>query len=89
MINVRPATALSFLFIFGYALNGAPAHAQVVGGYPPAASQYAPPVPGSAPEVWQYRPNASDYAPNGSTGYAPYSQDEPNIVVHDGSNERR
>jgi len=44
----------------------------------------APPTLGG-PQGWQYNPYASNYAPNGSTGYAPYSQDQMNDVIHDGA----
>jgi hypothetical protein len=86
------AAGLALVLFCGCALGAAPASAQ---GYPPALSQTMPaappyaPMPDNGPKVWQYNPNASNYAPGGSTGYAPYSQDEMNTVVHDGSNGRR
>jgi len=51
----------------------------------PAVIPGAAPPTLSGPQGWQYNPVASNYAPNGSTGYAPYSQDQMNDVIHDGA----
>jgi hypothetical protein len=54
----------------------------------PANIPGAAPPSLSGPQGWQYNPTASNYAPNSSTGYAPYSQDMMNDVIHDGSSSR-
>jgi|HubBroStandDraft_6_1064221.scaffolds.fasta_scaffold1636692_2 hypothetical protein len=67
----------------------------LVGGCAPAGQPLGQPVgqplaQGPHPDYgprWTGSPAvASAYAPNGSTGYAPYSQDSYDTVVHDGSN---
>jgi hypothetical protein len=57
-------------------------HYYVPGGGP----GYGTTPPGPAPGIWQMPAVGSNYAPNGSTGWAPYSQDYMNEVVKDGAN---
>ena len=76
------AIGLAFLLLCGCAPAVAPSY------YPPVAYQAYPsgPHPDYGP-AWTGSPaQASPYAPNGSTGYAPYSQDSYDTVVHDGGN---
>ena len=87
----QTAIAAGALFV-GVALAAAaqaqtyyPGQYYVPGGGP----GYGTTPPGPAPGVWQMPARGSNYAPNGSTGWAPYSQDNMNEVVHDGSNGRR
>jgi hypothetical protein len=54
--------------------------------YPAGSTGYGTTPPGPAPGVWQMPAHGSNYAPNGSTGWAPYSQDYMNEVNHDGGN---
>jgi hypothetical protein len=60
----------------------------LVGGCAPGSVQpYAQgPHPDYGPAWTGSLATASAYAPNSSTGYAPYSQDSYNTVVHDGAN---
>jgi hypothetical protein len=77
---------LAFLLLGGCAPAVGPAYAP--GYYPPAAYQAYPsgPHPDYGPAWTGSASQASPYAPNGSTGYAPYSQDSYDTVVHDGAN---
>jgi hypothetical protein len=85
----RTVLGLAFLSICGCAFAG-PAQAPPAPGYVPVMSQLPPIViPPYVPPPSDYAPGAPSYAPNGSTGYAPYSQDVPDAVVHDGSNGRK
>ena len=58
----------------------------VVGCAPVPGPVAAGPHPDYGPASTGPIAPASPYAPNGSTGYAPYSQDSYDTVVHDGSN---
>lgn len=95
MSTLKWAAVTAAVLVGGVAL-GAAAQAQGYYYYPPGYSYptyyvpgggpgYGTTPPNPAPGVWQMPARGSNYAPNGSTGWAPYSQDYMNEVVHDGA----
>jgi hypothetical protein len=91
MTRLKTVATLGLLALAGTAATAAPALAQTApysAGYyvPGGGPGYGTTPPGPAPGVWQMPARGSNYAPNGSTGWAPYSQDYMNDVAHDGSN---
>jgi hypothetical protein len=91
MNKLKSAALLGVIALGGCAPSGAPDMAQA-GSYswpyyyvPGGGPGYGTTPPGPAPGVWLMPAKGSNYAPNGSTGWAPYSQDYMNETVHDGA----